>query len=56
MDSEKLMVQNKKKKVTRGSLIGRRKTNSGGREEVHEAMMSKRNIPPAKPNVLVVSV
>ena len=36
----------KKKKVTRGRLIGRRKTNSGGREEVHEAMMSKRNKPP----------
>ena len=36
----------KKKKVTKGRLIGRRKTNSGGREEVHEAMMSKRNKPP----------
>ena len=43
MDLEKIMVQNrqKKKKVTRGSLIRKRKTNPGGREEVHEAMRNK---------------
>lgn len=32
----------KKKRVTRGCFTGRRKTNSGERGELYEAMMSKR--------------
>lgn len=32
-----------KKKITRGCFIGRRKNNSGGKYEVHEAMTSKGN-------------
>lgn len=34
--------QKKNKRVTRGCFTGRRKTNSGERGELYEAMMSKR--------------